>query len=239
MAQTPNGRIRFEFPQPPIQSPPLPPVQLNQTPPENIYETLSEIPPVSKHRSKYHSRAYSDDDFDSGSITSCTSVEGCSATKDAIYTHQIIKMRMKQRKSDLRAKRHQRRSLSMDGYSSKICTTNSPNDELPFDQLSLKHKNKKRPIFVHQNYYSGMPPDFNVRRQCSYASSSTSESDSDDDIYFNLSATITPPQYIDKKQHLKSSKPVNRSYNSKRRNVSMMPTPRIAKKKSNPMCFIS
>ncbi|KAI6176091.1 hypothetical protein M3Y97_00761200 [Aphelenchoides bicaudatus] len=257
-AQTPvnnNGRVRFEFrqPQPPLLSPPLPPVQLNQTPPENIYETLSEIPPPSKRRSKRRPSKYrhhSDDDFDSQSMTSCTSVEECCSVDSNLNHHQMIKMRMKQRKAEMRSKRQQRRSLSMDGCSSRLCSLHgvgNPNDEVPFDQLSLKQKNKsKKPaMLVQPNDYTRMPPDFGAKRPCSYASTSTSESDSDDDIYLNFSATMTPPQYIARQQQIKLYSASKRTpvhpynNNSKRRHNSLMPTPRLAKKKSNANCFIS
>ncbi|CAD5221125.1 unnamed protein product [Bursaphelenchus okinawaensis] len=116
-----------------------------------------------------------------------------------------------------------RRSLSMDGCTAKLNHLEECCDDLEEVSLKNKRRNKRQ-----QNFYSGMPP--NVTRRSSYTT--TSESDSEDEIYMGKYDDIQTPK---RRQFRTSYQPVD---SVKRRGPKQLNARRI-KNKSHSNCIVS
>ncbi|KAI6207110.1 hypothetical protein M3Y94_00992400 [Aphelenchoides besseyi] len=253
----PPMRVRFDFrpPQPPPnRTPPLPPVQSpqNQTPPENIYETVALVDPplstvtatpsINRHSnaSRRFRRRHSDDednDWESGSLSS---------EADCVTTpNPSVRLRSRHRKG---TSRHHRRSLSMDGTTPRQCLRGCQEPQevtsCRMERLHLKPKKQmetvKRPP---QNFYSRMPLEHDSTHFPfdSYATTS-SESDSDDEIYLNTCRALVAERYETPTLVTPKVRPTPRTIVSHRQltdRTPRRPNSQFAKKKSNPNCFIS
>lgn len=202
IATTPAGRVRFAYrpPQPPPNRTPPPPPPLSSVgdlneSSENQYETVAWLEPspstvqpfaaASTRPPPPRTRTRRRSDEEPLDIDEPTLVDGCIELPPPANVSRPRPRRSMHR----RERRLYRRSLSVDGDTPRLVPPSiNDHDDGEIVERKLSSHGKRfgdggGGRRVPQNVYSRMPPECRRPTSSNYATTSTSESDSDDDIY--------------------------------------------------------